>query len=76
MAYGFINAAAINITLMKFSTITRKAFLAITLSHIFGQVSVYRNMDFVFDQLYTLFKHDAKAAIAEGRADMLGGKEL
>lgn len=76
MAYGFMVATFFNVTLMKFSTSTRKLFLAITLAHVFGQVSVYRNMNFVFDQLYPLFREDALAMIRSGKVDNFGKKEM
>mgnify|MGYP000851017599 FL=1 len=76
MAYGFVAAAAMNVSLFKFSSPTRKLFLAITLAHVFGQVSVYRNMDFVFDQLYPLFREDAREQIRNGKIDNFGNKEM
>lgn len=76
MAYGFILGAAINVTLMKFSSQTRKFFMSITLAHVFGQVSVYRNMDFVFDQVYPIFREDAREQIRNGTINNFGKNEM
>jgi hypothetical protein len=67
MSYGFMVGVCIVLTIMKPSTPTRKLFACVTFAHVFGQFSIYRKMDYVFDQLYPLFQEDVKNALAQNQ---------
>lgn len=69
MAYGFMLGVCIVLTIMRYSTPTRKVFACVTFSHFFGQYAIYRKMDYVFDQLYPLFQEDVKNAIRENKLE-------
>jgi hypothetical protein len=60
IAYGCIFGTLIVLTWMRYSSFSRKGAMFVTCAHVFGQISAYRNMDFLFDKLYPLFKKDLK----------------
>jgi hypothetical protein len=56
MFWGLLSGCLINSTIYKKGRSIRKAALAITLAHVFGQVSYYLNLDKYFDSVYAIFE--------------------
>jgi hypothetical protein len=50
-----LTGCLINSTIYKKGRTIRKAALAVTVAHLFGQISYYMNLDKYFDSVYAIF---------------------